>query len=611
MNIDDFLKLTKYGTDYNDMPLGTDPVIFRLLQDSLKGKLKTFGKDFVAPAVNDPNYVPPNRGRAVVIFGMTTLALASIVVLVRMCTKSLRAAGGRVGQRAGAGMSGALGGRSEKERSWEGRTRSEWEWWRPWKRWGWRFGRVGMDDWAMVVALIFLAGYTTLNALTEIYGGMGRHVYDVSLNSVRFLLKANFAHTLIYLTLSFAIKLSILLFYLKLFPVTFTKMRFAIYGLIVFFAIYTVVGCLVLSFVCKPVRAFWILELRVGSECPSQRELEMRYRGVLGVHISGDFLVLMLPLKLVASLRLPKRQKAVLVCLFCAGGAACIASILRLYYFPWINNSLDVTWNVTPIAFWGQVEASTAVICASLPALKPLMSFLRKGKKTSDLGNPTGARSLSPTPHIPAHGHKKNVSSISGMGSSARTRSPANMDPYAAGLAEIDDIDIDMYIDEYGHDLESGNSSVILARPEAAYLGRFGMQSSGLSMATTTLDGSSQQLIPAETQLRPPTAQQAQQRTRLTPNTTPNRSTTSVNTCKPLPALPPHSHGTSGPFTAPPEVLGTSPPAKTTPAPVKSNVSRYPHPYAHLDQSGIERPYWTTSESLASNGSRPANAWWK
>ena len=161
-NIDDFLKLTKYGTAYNDMPLGTDPMIFRFLQDSLKGKLKTFGKDFVPPGFTDPNYVPPNRGRAVVIFGMTTLALASIVVLVRMCTKSLRAAGGRVRQRTGVGMSaGALGGPSEKERNWEGRARSEWEWWRPWKRWGWRFGRVGMDDWAMVAALVSTASFSS------------------------------------------------------------------------------------------------------------------------------------------------------------------------------------------------------------------------------------------------------------------------------------------------------------------------------------------------------------------------------------------------------------------------------------------------------------------
>ena len=206
---------------------------------------------------------------------------------------------------------------------------------------------------------------------------MGKHVYDVSLNSVKFLLKTAFMHSVLYLTLTFFIKLSILLFYLKLFPPAFIWMRRTIFFLITIFFVYMVVGTTITCLMCKPVRAFWTLELRAGDSCPSAEEVEKRYISLLAFHVLGDFLVLMLPMHLVSTLRLPKRQKVILIILFSAGGLACIASILRLLYFPRVNSSLDVSWNVTDVSLWGQVEASTAVICASIPSLKPLFSSLK------------------------------------------------------------------------------------------------------------------------------------------------------------------------------------------------------------------------------------------
>lgn len=480
------------GAEYDNLPLGSDPIIFQLISKVLRGHLRTFEEDFIPPGYQNPNYVPPNRGLTVMIFGLTTLAVAIIVVIVRLLTKSLRAAGGRI--KRGSEISGLT---SSNDRKWGWEGNNEWEWWRPWKKYGLRFGRLGWDDWAMVVALIFLAGYTTLNVLATTRGGMGKHVYDVSLNSVRFLLKNTFAHSAIYLTLAFFIKLSVLLFYLNLFPPSFTRMRWTIYGLIAFFFIYTIVGTTVIAMVCRPVKAYWTLELRVDDSCPSQEDIERTYCSVLAVHVAGDFLVLMLPIRLVSQLQLPRRQKFILVCLFSAGGLACIASILRLYYFPRINASLDVTWNVTEISLWGQVEASTAVICASIPALKPLFTSLNKRRKScreststsgkgflSGLGSPihpsiSGSHSkngsfmgtsISPSHEKAAEGHSRD-GSISALSlspnqersvtfSSSRVRTPMiggstqgegtirSRDHYDRSLAEIDNIKIDIYADE-------------------------------------------------------------------------------------------------------------------------------------------------------------------
>ena len=216
---------------------------------------------------------------------------------------------------------------------------------------------------------------------------MGKHVYDITLNQAKFILKMNFIHTVVYLTLAFFIKLSILLFYLKLFPPAFIWMRRTIFCLITLFFVYTVVGTTVTCLMCKPVRAFWTVELRVSDSCPSGKEVQERYISILSFHVVGDFIVVILPIHLISTLRLPKRQKIMLGLLFSAGGLACIASILRLYYFPLVSSSLDITWNAVDVFLWGQVEASTAVICASLPSLKPLFSSLKSLRP-----NPTTAK---------------------------------------------------------------------------------------------------------------------------------------------------------------------------------------------------------------------------
>lgn len=149
VDINAILMLSGYGTEYNDMPLGTNPQFFQLLCNFLRGHLETFGPDFIPPAFENPDYVPPNRGIPVLVFGLTSLAVAIMVVIVRLSTKSLRAAGGRIKRR-----SGLDGLESNKESGvgWEGT--SDWEWWRPWRKYGLRFGRIGWDDWAMIIAVV-------------------------------------------------------------------------------------------------------------------------------------------------------------------------------------------------------------------------------------------------------------------------------------------------------------------------------------------------------------------------------------------------------------------------------------------------------------------------
>ena len=56
--------------------------------------------------------------------------------------------------------------------------------------------------------------------------------------------------------------------------------------------------------------------------------------------------------------------------------STCITSILRLHSINVIANSNDVTWDNVGAATWSAVELNTAIICACLPTLKPIIDFV-------------------------------------------------------------------------------------------------------------------------------------------------------------------------------------------------------------------------------------------
>lgn len=55
-----------------------------------------------------------------------------------------------------------------------------------------------------------------------------------------------------------------------------------------------------------------------------------------------------------------------------------IVSIIRIItVLKQDYNSVDFTWDMYPVVMWTGVEMFTAIICACLPSMKPILNFLR------------------------------------------------------------------------------------------------------------------------------------------------------------------------------------------------------------------------------------------
>ncbi|KAK6333877.1 hypothetical protein TWF730_004060 [Orbilia blumenaviensis] len=88
--------------------------------------------------------------------------------------------------------------------------------------------------------------------------------------------------------------------------------------------------------------------------------------------IVAMMLAFTLPLSL-GSLKVERRQKIMVLCIFGCGSIATIASILALAELPLAINDPDKTWGSWRLAVYAAVENNLGIIAASAPALKPLL----------------------------------------------------------------------------------------------------------------------------------------------------------------------------------------------------------------------------------------------
>jgi hypothetical protein len=98
------------------------------------------------------------------------------------------------------------------------------------------------------------------------------------------------------------------------------------------------------------------------------------YYANASLNIVTDLLVALLPIKVILGLKLPKKQKIALLIILTLGWFVCVVSILRLHALIILaQHPDDPTWYSTSTAYWSAVEVNLAIVCASTPALKPLV----------------------------------------------------------------------------------------------------------------------------------------------------------------------------------------------------------------------------------------------
>ncbi len=151
--------------------------------------------------------------------------------------------------------------------------------------------------------------------------------------------------------------------------------------LIIFLGVWGVVQEILVCFSCVPISVFIPSQAAVCIE-----SLIVWYLTSI-MNIITDFIVFLVPMPAVRTLQLPRRQKIIVIGIFCLGFFTCSISIVRLFTLRAAINTTDPTWDNVPSAYWSIVELNCGILCASLPSLRPLL------RHAGLMGLTTGGRS--------------------------------------------------------------------------------------------------------------------------------------------------------------------------------------------------------------------------
>jgi fucose permease len=205
------------------------------------------------------------------------------------------------------------------------------------------------------------------------------------------------------------IKISILTFYLR----AFRPNRFTVWSSIIILVIVCSAG-IALTFLnlfqCQPMSAGW-------TAAPIDRpslciNVVVLYLSSAPVNLITDVAIFLLPIRIATRLRLPRRQKAILVFTFALGAFVIIVGVLRIAYLeeaalaqmhnegvsdnnegqgPRLPTDKNLSYDVSLSYMWSAVEVNVGIICACLPSLKLLVAriipWVLDGSKSTDDGN--------------------------------------------------------------------------------------------------------------------------------------------------------------------------------------------------------------------------------
>ncbi|KAF0330657.1 integral membrane protein [Colletotrichum asianum] len=228
--------------------------------------------------------------------------------------------------------------------------------------------KPGLDDYFIILALIFTLGY-----LAEVFVGKANHIgfasSQLSFDNMTNLLKTTLAIEATYYVCISAIKISILCMYLR-FAVS-RSFNILCICTIAFHALFFVICIGVTLSQCQPLSKQWDLTGTVEGMCINTTAF---FYFTSGFNILTDIWILIIPIKTLSGILRPRREKIALAIIFGVGAFATITSIIRLHTIYTYTLAKDLFQESILVNVWSMLEINIGIICASVPALKPLFT---------------------------------------------------------------------------------------------------------------------------------------------------------------------------------------------------------------------------------------------
>lgn len=228
----------------------------------------------------------------------------------------------------------------------------------------------GHDDSVMCVVMCLEIALAALSIPLS-QNGLGLDMWFVPHDNITEILRLYYFDELIYITSLSLTKVSILFFYLKVFPKR--SFRICTWTLIGINLVYAITYDFLLIFQCNPISGAWkFWDGEFEAQCISINVLGW---SAAAINIALDVAVIVLPLPELFGLSLSLRKRLQIIAMFAVGFFITIVSIVRLYSLIRFGTTQNLTQDYVETGYWSTIEVPVGIICACMPAVRSLFSL--------------------------------------------------------------------------------------------------------------------------------------------------------------------------------------------------------------------------------------------
>uniref|UniRef100_A0A0B7KT88 Rhodopsin domain-containing protein n=1 Tax=Bionectria ochroleuca TaxID=29856 RepID=A0A0B7KT88_BIOOC len=232
---------------------------------------------------------------------------------------------------------------------------------------------IGCD---ILVTIFFTTrAYVKVRVTHEILLEDGYHAWEVTPEDYSQVLKTHakitlkwlYANSIIYFPTAYFTKITLLLLIGRVFAVK-RRVTKSIHIFIIVLLVAHLPVQIIKIAICIPIRAYW--DPLVHGRCLNQRKI---FIFGLSLAIFTDLVILLVPMPLTWSLRVPLRKKIKIMAMLGAGGIATGMTILRMYKAVKFIHSNDVTADFVSLTLTAMAELTIGLICSCFPAVNILI----------------------------------------------------------------------------------------------------------------------------------------------------------------------------------------------------------------------------------------------
>lgn len=228
---------------------------------------------------------------------------------------------------------------------------------------------LGLDDWFILATLLNCVPSAVINVSMLSAYGLGRDIWTLTPDEITAFARGFFIITVLYFSEVFMLKLSLLFFYLRIFPSK--SVRRVVLCAVAFDVVFGLAFIVTALLQCRPISYNWTnWRGEGGGQCVNISAVAWANAAV---SIALDLFMLGIPLSQLRQLNLHWKKKVGVALMFCVGTFVTIVSIVRLASLVEFRESTNLTWDYFGVSMWSTVEIAVGIICACMPSIRLIL----------------------------------------------------------------------------------------------------------------------------------------------------------------------------------------------------------------------------------------------